>query len=164
MELQQNKDDGILDEITASTAPVGMDSSESNDKSTNLDDEDLGETHNEEENLPPGEADNDILLTPEEMEKLYDQFEMEDDADYNFERILDHEFRDGVLWLKARFSDDGIGEHDITVPFLILKKDVPLELAKFIQDKVMEHKCGGYYNTWAKNTLKSHARGVRRLY
>jgi hypothetical protein len=32
--------------------------------------------------LPPGEADNDAPLTPEEMEQLYDQCEMEDDANY----------------------------------------------------------------------------------
>ena len=29
---------------------------------------------------------------------------------------------------------------------------------------MVEDKRGGYYNTWAKNTLKIHARGVRRLY
>jgi hypothetical protein len=53
--------------------------------------------------LPPGEADNDAPLTPEEMEQLYDQFEMEDDANYKFDRILDYEFKDGVLILKAQY-------------------------------------------------------------
>ena len=60
--------------------------------------------------------------------------------------------------------DDNIGEHNLTVPFPILNRDVPLELAHFIRDKVVEDRRGGYYNTWAKNTLKAHARGVRRLY
>jgi hypothetical protein len=116
------------------------------------------------EALPPGEADNDPPLTPEEMEKLYDQFEMEDDVNYKFDRILDYEFKDGVLLLKTRYLDDDIGEHDLTVPFPILKRDVPLELSHFIRDNVVEDRRGGYYNTWAKNTLKAHARGVRRLY
>jgi Reverse transcriptase (RNA-dependent DNA polymerase) len=50
------------------------------------------------------------------------------------------------------------------VPFPVLKRDVPVELARFIRDKVVEDKRGGYYNSWAKSTLKAHARGVRRLY
>jgi hypothetical protein len=116
------------------------------------------------ETLPPGEADNTPPLTPEEMEKLYDQFEMEDDPNYKFVRILDYEFQNGVLLLKTRYSEDGIGEHDLTVPFLILKRDVPLETAIFVRDKVVEDRRGGFYNTWAKNTLKAYARGVRRLF
>jgi hypothetical protein len=45
------------------------------------------------------------------MEKLYDQFEMEDDANYHFDCILDYEFKDGVLLFEARYMDDDIGEH-----------------------------------------------------
>jgi hypothetical protein len=37
-------------------------------------------------------------------------------------------------------------------------------VAHFIHDNVVEDKRGGYYNTWAKHTLKAHARGARRLY
>jgi hypothetical protein len=103
-------------------------------------------------------------MTPEEMECLYDQFEMEDDVNYKFDRILDYEFQDGVLVLKARYYDDDIGKHDLAVPFPILKRDVALELACFIRDTVVEDKCGGHYNLWAKSMLKAHARGVRQLY
>jgi hypothetical protein len=82
---------------------------------------------------------------------------MEDDANYKFDRILDYEFKDGVLILKARYYDDDIGEHDLAVPFPILKRDVPLGLARFIRDKVIEDRRGGHYNLWAKSTLKAHA-------
>jgi hypothetical protein len=37
-------------------------------------------------------------------------------------------------------------------------------VAHFIRDNVVEDKRGGYYNTWAKHTLKALARGIRRLY
>jgi hypothetical protein len=60
--------------------------------------------------------------------------------------------------------DDDIGEHVLNIPFPVLKQDVPVELARFIRDKVIEDKRNGFYNTWAKNTLKTHGRGVRRLY
>jgi hypothetical protein len=88
---------------------------------------------------------------------------VEDDVNCKFDRILDYVFQDGVLVLKAQYYDDDIGEHDLAVPFPILKQDVPLELACFIWDKVIEDRRGGHYNMWAKSTLKAHARGVRRL-
>jgi hypothetical protein len=112
--------------------------------------EDSREDVDPREALPPGEVDNEPPLTPEEMEKLYDQFEMEDDVNYKFDCILDYEFKDGVLLLEARYLDDDIGEHTLTVPFPILKRDVPLEVAHFIRDNVVEDNRGGYYNTWAK--------------
>jgi hypothetical protein len=69
------------------------------------------------------------------------------------------------LLLKAWYLDDDISKHTLTVPFPILKQDVPLEeVEHFICDNVVEDKRGGYYNTWAKHTLKAHARGDRRLY
>jgi hypothetical protein len=92
------------------------------------------------------------------MEKLYDQFEMKDDVNYKFDQILDYAFKEGVLLLKARYLDDDLCKHTLTVPFPILKQDVPLEVAHFIRDNVVEDKRGGYYNTWAKHTLKAHAR------
>ena len=39
--------------------------------------EDLRETYDSAEALPPGEVDSDQPMTSEEMESLYDQFEME---------------------------------------------------------------------------------------
>ena len=70
---------------------------------------------------------------------------MEDDVNYKFDRILDFEFKEGVLILKVKYFDDDIGEHDLSVPFPVLKRDVPVELARFIRDKVIEDRRGGYY-------------------
>ena len=166
-ELELNKDDYLVDEVTAQPVTPEAVHTPPPGKSIIIEtvqDDDLREETDTSEALPPGEVDNDPMMTPEEMEKLYDQFEMEDDVKYHFDRILDYHFENGVLLLKTRYLDDDIGEHDLTVPFQVLKKDVPVELAKFIRDKVVEESRNGHFNTWAKNTLKVHARGVRRLY
>ena len=79
------------------------------------------------------ECDLDESLPPEEqgdsnISELHDQFEMESDHDYSFDRIVDHEFKDGVLILKVRYQGDE--EHLFDIPFSILKKDVPLEIGQ----------------------------------
>jgi hypothetical protein len=73
------------------------------------------------EALPPVEAGNELPLTPDTRGNGYDHFEMEDDTNYHFDRILDYEFKDGVLLFKARYMVDDIGKHTLTVPFPILK-------------------------------------------
>ena len=50
------------------------------------------------------------------------------------------------------------------VPFLVLKKDVPLELSKYIREYVTDGRRNGCYNTWAKNAIKQHQRTAKRLY
>ena len=82
---------------------------------------------------------------------------MEDDEKFTFDQILDYTFENGVLILKTRYKDDGTGEQDLMVPFPILKRDVPLELAIFIREKVIDDQRGGFYNTWSKDTLNTHA-------
>jgi len=163
-ELETNKNDMLVDEATSENMDADPSDLDKSLPAISEQKEDLGEEQEPKENLPPGEADNDPPMTPDELETLYDQFQMEDDINYKFDRILDYEFKEGVLILKAKYLDDDIGEHNLAVPFPILKRDVPVELARFIRDKVIEDKRGGYYNTWAKNTLKAHSRGVRRLY
>ena len=163
-ELESNKDDSMVDEATMELSLTDAMVQDKFPPTPVVQNENLREEVDPSEALPHGEVDNDPPLTPDDMERIYDQFEMEDDVNYKFDRILDYEFKDGVLLLKTKYLDDDIGEHDLTVPFPILKRDVPLELAHFIRDNVLEDKRGGHYNTWAKSTLKSHARGVRRLY
>jgi hypothetical protein len=165
--LELNKDNALIDDATTEAmTPDPVDTLDHDKPPVAADPpvEGLREEDDPSEALPPGEADDKAPMTPEEMERLYDQFEMEDDVNYKFDRILDYVFQDGVIVLKARYYDDDIGEHDLAVPFPILKRDVPLELACFIRDKVIEDRRGGHYNMWAKSTLKAHARGVRRLY
>jgi hypothetical protein len=114
-EMEVNKDDSMVDEVTAmNVIPDMLDQGELHTVPEALN-EDSREDVDPREALPPGEADNEPPLTPEEMEKLYDQFEMEDDVNYNFDRILDYAFKDGVLLLKARYLDDDIGKHTLTV-------------------------------------------------
>eukprot|EP00957_Ditylum_brightwellii_P111741 8522724-Ditylum_brightwellii.AAC.1 len=48
--------------------------------------------------------------------------------DHEFEKIVDHTFKEGVLILKARYQNNTIGEyHILDVPFDILKKDAPIQ-------------------------------------
>ena len=116
-----------------------------------------------EESLPPEEQGGHIS-NPEELEEILDQFQVENDSDYRFDRIVDYRFEHGVLLLKANYVCDDNQIHTLEVPFSILKKDVPLELAKYIREHVVEMRRGGRYNTWAKKVITNHHRVVRRLY
>ena len=49
------------------------------------------------------------------------------------------------------------------IPFNVIKKDRPIETAKFIRDNVVESKRGGRYNQWAKKVIKQSERTIRRL-
>ena len=100
----------------------------------------------------------------EGMEDLYNQLDVEEDDDYTFERIVDHYFEKGALHLKANFTTSDEATKTMDIPFTILKKDVPYELAKYIREKVVETRRGGRYNTWAKNTVLNYNWGIRRLY
>jgi len=84
--------------------------------------------------LPPEHEDH---LTEEEAEELYDQFQLEGDNNYEFEHIVDHKLTASGLMLTVKYTGDTKGE-TLQVPFLVLKKDVPLELARYIRDKVVE--------------------------
>ena len=77
---------------------------------------------------------------------------------------MDHYFYKGVLTLKVNYLTIDDQQTTLEIPFGILRKDVPLELAKYIQENVVDEKRGGYYNTWSKNTIKAHGRCIRRLY
>ena len=51
------------------------------------------------------------------------------------------------------------------VPFNILKKDVPVELARYVRNFVVEQdRRKGYYNGWALEILKNHTRAIHCLY
>ncbi|MGH7954334.1 MAG: hypothetical protein ACREOZ_00060, partial [Gloeomargaritales cyanobacterium] len=71
------------------------------------------------------------------------------DQQFEFERIVDHEFNDGVLHLRVQYRGE---EKDLynDVPFDELKKDVPFELAKYIKEKVIEPTRDGRYIRWSK--------------
>lgn len=133
-------------------------------------DDDIDTINNNEEDDPDTPDTNENILdhlTDETAEIITDQFDGEENEDpnYQFDCIVDHYFKDGILYLKVKYYDDNLVEDTVLeIPFSILKKDVPVELAKYIRSKVLEHKRNGHYNTWAKTTLKAHNRTVRRLH
>ena len=113
----------------------------------------------------PGETPITEEISDEDLSDIYNQFQVEDDSDYEFEKIVDHKWKDGILILTARFqgtTDDG---HIMEVPFPVLKKDVPLECAKYIKNYVIDSatRGAGRYTSWATTVLKQHTRTVRRL-
>ncbi|MGH7974541.1 MAG: hypothetical protein ACREBR_03355, partial [bacterium] len=102
------------------------------------------------------------LNTDDNICAVYDQIDVINTADYEFDRIVDDKFDDGVLKLRVQhFGTDN--SHYTDVPFDILKQDVPFDLAKYIREHVMESTRYGRYGQWAKNFLQTHTRALRRL-
>jgi hypothetical protein len=75
-------------------------------------------------------------IETEDLTGLYNQFQNEDEPGDEFDKIVDHSFEDGVLTFMARYQGMTEGEHIVAVPFNILKRDVPLECAKYIRNYV----------------------------
>ena len=94
-------------------------------------DGDLFKPEDLDETIPP-EDQGDKELDGDGDGEIYDQFEVEDDEHYDFEIIIDHYFNEGVLILKVKYSGEGDDSKVFDVPFPTLKKDVPLELARYI--------------------------------
>jgi len=93
---------------------------------------------------------------------LYDRFQLKDDNNHEFKHIVDHKLTASGLMLTVKYTGD-TEEERLQVPFLVLKKDVPLELARCIRDKVVQDSRQGHYNTWAKKVFKNHGRTIRRI-
>jgi hypothetical protein len=136
-----------------------------------------GTTESPPEHASPSSGEQDLIntegleddlvgLTPETMGQIYDQFQSDQiDETYTFHSILTHEFRDGTLIFKVRYkSHIDNGEYTLEIPFPILKTDEPINVARYIRDHVLEDKRNGYYNQWAKATLRNHSRCIRRLF
>ena len=89
-----------------------------------------------------------------------------DKNDYEFERIVDHYFRDEILFLKARYVVETLGEdNSMEVRFEDLNRDVPVEIARYIRNHVLEaSRRNGTLNAWEVKVLKGHTRAIRRLY
>jgi hypothetical protein len=118
-----------------------------------------------EESSYPGETPITEEVSAEDLSDIYNQFQVEDDSDYEFEKIVDHKWKDGVLILTARFQGATDEGHVMEVPFPVLRKDVPLECAKYIKNYIIDSSTrgSGRYTSWANTVLKQHTRTVRRL-
>ena len=82
-----------------------------------------------------------------------------EEEDYEFSRIKDHKWTDGSLVLDVELTSGKV----IDIPFHLMKKDRPLELARYIRNYVIEEKRGGMYEMWAKKIIKQANRTIRRL-
>ena len=78
----------------------------------------------------------------------------------------DHYVKDGICFFKARYFGETLVEDDtMEVWFEYPKKDVPIELARYIRNHVVEaFRRKVPFNAWAFNVLKCHTRAIRRLY
>jgi hypothetical protein len=103
-------------------------------------------------------------MTSEEIESLYDQYQSENEHDiYQFDCILDHTFKEGVLLFKVRYlGDGGLGKHILEIPFPVLKSSIPLDVSRYIRDKVIEKRRKGHYSSWASQTFTNHNQRIRR--
>jgi hypothetical protein len=99
----------------------------------------------------------------DEAEQLHDQFQMEDDDEYELDKTVDHVFKDGLLILKVRYQGANMGKYILEVPFAVLKKYIPLELAKYVRDSVpTRNKMGNIINGQRKRF--KHIQGVLSIY
>eukprot|EP00957_Ditylum_brightwellii_P003511 265943-Ditylum_brightwellii.AAC.1 len=85
--------------------------------------------------------------------------------DYELDVIVDHHFKDGILILNARYYSDPNESKDVwEAPFNALKKDTPLEVARYIQNHVTEtSRQNRHYTMCARSILKQATRSVKRM-
>ena len=103
------------------------------------------------------------ILSQEDDANLNEQLDgMSSDTmeDYEFDRITDYKWNEGTLTFTVLLRSG----KDFEIPFSLLKKDRPIETAKYIKAHVVENKRGGFYNTWANKTLTQMNRTIRRMH
>ena len=83
----------------------------------------------------------------------------QEEEDYEFNCIKDHKWTEGSLVLDVELTSGKI----INIPFDLMKKDRPLELARYIRNHVVENKRGGIYEMWAKKIIKQANQTIRTL-
>jgi hypothetical protein len=109
-------------------------------------------------------------LDPTEIQTLYDQFDGEEHENGEPERlqiskIIDHKWDNGTLLFTVRYYDSAEDETTLEQPFSVLRRDVPVECARYIRLYVTDSdRRKGYHTEWATKTIKMHTRAVKRLY
>eukprot|EP00957_Ditylum_brightwellii_P056887 4312482-Ditylum_brightwellii.AAC.1 len=75
--------------------------------------------------------------------------------EFQFEKVIDHFFKNGLLIFKANYQSETLGEDNVLdVPFEILKKGAQIAVARYIKEYVVELlRRKGYYNEWATKKL-----------
>ena len=83
----------------------------------------------------------------------------EDEEDHEFSRIRSHRWDNGILTFKVELTSGQSYE----IPFSLLKKDRPIETARYIKNHVVESKRNGKYEQWSKKILIRAQRTIRRM-
>ena len=96
----------------------------------------------------------DALVCEQIQNELNDKIE-----DHEFHHIAGHKWDKGSLIFKVELCSGKSFE----VPFNLFQKDCPMETAKYIRNNVVESKRGGIYENWAKKTIETSERTIRRL-
>ena len=79
--------------------------------------------------------------------------------DFEFSHIQGYKWDQGLLVFDVMLES----RNNFEVPFQLLKKDRPLETAKYILKEVIEPKRGGKYSIWSRKILKKATRTIRRM-
>ena len=78
--------------------------------------------------------------------------------------MVDHCFEKDILSLKVTYLSNYDLTSTLTVPFGVLKKDLPLELVCYTKEHAIDKRRGGFYNNCDTKKLKGHNRLIRRIY
>ena len=103
-----------------------------------------------------GLENDDQLNISEELSNL----SIGDEEDTEFHSFVGYKWESGVLILEVKLQLGKLFE----APFGLIKKDRPVELARFIRENVVESKRGGWYEKWSKSVLKNANRTLRRMH
>ena len=132
-----------------------IDQSGTNDNTPNVTEHDDAEYYSSDKNHSIIEDEQDDALIHEQLTNVIN----DDIEDFEFHHIEDYKWDNGILVFKVVLESGKSYE----IPFNVIKKDRPIETAKFIREKVVEGKRGGKYNQWSQKILKQTQRTLRRL-
>ena len=111
---------------------------------------------NWEEDSTPGIEDEDQALVDENIIASFHN----EEEDFEFDQIIGHHWEEGNLILNVQLMSG----QTYNAPFSLIKKDRPIELAKYIRREVVERRRGGWYENWAKGVLKQSSQTLRRMH
>ena len=94
-----------------------------------------------------------------ELHEQLNNMAVAEEEDYEFHHIQSHMWEDGILMFTVELTSGKRFE----IPFNMLKKDRPMETARYVKNHVIEATRNGYYGTWAKNILTQENRSIRRM-
>ena len=171
-----NVDSGELDsnshldsnDIDGDTTPLSiqqesnMDMSDDTDQPVQSDQSPDFHTLDEIDDATTSKNSTEPLLSEEDDALLHEQLTTIAEAteeDYEFNVILSHKWTDGILVFNVELQSG----KTVDIPFHLMKKDRPMETARYINIHVIEESRHGMHTSWAKKILKQANRSIRRM-